>query len=432
MKTNLVKTSVNYANRSISSEEQALYDHLLTWVSAAPAPELLTRFRSLFIEGTGYPDRSISLLLDQIMAGPDIDTSFQHIFNRCCHILVNRWQTNRQTHGAIAALVQLIEVGPSTPVREVSRSRSVRHLRQVVAQFTETEQYLMLKRLVQLLDVPEALGVEHPMRPLGVLIGRYPYLYEHCLLGDESPLDHQRHVRQMKRQAQRRLELDLSQYVTYRVRKSKLRQQGLLDSQGHRLRPIENPTLLSDRKLVHSLQQFASQPGSRRTHKDVAQSFLAQSTRDNTFQSFKDDLYSYITAGVEMGYRGRQFNNLLHQQLKAIHPDNGQQSLNDFLLVRTCSQLFNFLVVDASPSRHHFVFIDLINNLGPLATTSILLRILLLCRKVKPYLERRFSVLFSHYETSTQATVSWLVQILEILNVALSLNFGTLNVSHAL
>jgi len=324
----------------------------------------------------------------------------------------------------------MLDAGPTSQVREVSRMRSVRRLSHVVAQFTETEQYLMLKRLVQVLDVPEAIPTEHPTRPLGVLIGRYPYLYEHCLISEESPQDHQRHVRRMQGEAQRRLELDLSQYVNYRVRKSRLRQQGMLASQEHRLRPIDNPTLLSDRELVRSLQRFNSQPGPRRTYKDIAQSFLSQRGQGTTFQSFKDDLYSYITEGVDSGYGNRQFNNLLHQQLMSIYPDSNQQQLNDFLIVRTCSQLFNFLVVDASPSRQHFVFIDLINNLGPLATTSLLLKILLLCRKVKPYLERRFSILFSNYEMSTQGTVTWLVKVLENLNVALCLNFGSLNLSH--
>ncbi len=427
-----MKTSASYAQKSISPEEQALYDHLLYWVSNAPADQLLSRFQALFIDGTGYPDRSITNLLDQITASQDVDAYFHHILNRCCHILINRWQTTRQNHGAIADLVSLIETGPKLQVREVSRTRSVRRLRQVVGQFTETEQYLMLKRLVQVLDVPEALPAEHPTRPLGVLIGRYPYLYEHCLLSEESPQDHQRHVRRMQGEAQHRLELDLSQYVTYRVRKSRLRRQGTLDSQGHRLRPIENPTLLSDRELVRSLQQFASTAGPRRTYNDMAQSLLSRSGKDARFQTFKDDLYSYITDSVDSSYGNRQFNNLLHHQLNAISPDSHHQRLNDFLLVRTCSQLFNFLVVDASPSRQHFVFIDLINNLGPLTTTSILLKLLLLCRKVKPYLERRFSILFSHYETSTQGSVAWLVEVLESLNVALSLNFGSLDLSHVL
>ena len=100
-------------------------------------------------------------------------------------------------------------------------------------------------------------------------------------------------------------------------------------------------------------------------------------------------------------------------------------------MVRTCSNLFNFLVVDPAGAHSHFVFIDLINNLGATLTTGLLLRILLLCRKVKPYLERRLSTLFSHYELAKQDSVGWLVKMLETLNLALSLTFGHLDISHA-
>jgi hypothetical protein len=53
----------------------------------------------------------------------------------------------------------------------------------------------------------------------------------------------------------------------------------------------------------------------------------------------------------------------------------------------------------------------------------------LLCRKVKPYLERRLSILFSHYEGYSRETVQWLVLALENVNVALSTNFGTVDLS---
>jgi hypothetical protein len=60
---------------------------------------------------------------------------------------------------------------------------------------------------------------------------------------------------------------------------------------------------------------------------------------------------------------------------------------------------------------------------------GLLLKIVLICRKVKPYLERKFAILFNHYETSTTSTVSWLVGTLEQLNIAFSLNFGNMDLS---
>jgi hypothetical protein len=103
--------------------------------------------------------------------------------------------------------------------------------------------------------------------------------------------------------------------------------------------------------------------------------------------------------------------------------------VNDFLVVRTCSQLLNFLVVESPQRPQHYVFVDLISNLGPTLATGLLLKIILICRKVKPYLEKRFSILFNHYESSSRDAVQWLVQAMENLNVALSTNFSTIDLS---
>jgi hypothetical protein len=120
---------------------------------------------------------------------------------------------------------------------------------------------------------------------------------------------------------------------------------------------------------------------------------------------------------------------MLAHQLENTSSQNDDQQVNEFLVIRTCSQLLNFLVLESTAHPQHFVFIDLINNLGPLLTTGLLLKVVLLCRKVKPYLEKRFSILFGHYETVTQNNVEWLVKMFENLNVALSMTFGTTDIS---
>jgi hypothetical protein len=44
-------------------------------------------------------------------------------------------------------------------------------------------------------------------------------------------------------------------------------------------------------------------------------------------------------------------------------------------------------------------------------------------------LEKRFSILFNHYESSQRDAVQWLVHAMENLNVALSTNFSTIDLS---
>jgi hypothetical protein len=96
--------------------------------------------------------------------------------------------------------------------------------------------------------------------------------------------------------------------------------------------------------------------------------------------------------------------------------------------MRTCNNLFNFLVQSPQQSEH-LLFIDLISNIGSLRTIEFLLKIALLSRSVKPNLEKRFSILFNHYESQVIDDILWLVESLENLNVALVANFGGVDLS---
>ena len=204
-----------------------LYDHLLAYAECETPQELIERFRSLFIDGVGYPSRKVVATLDEILDSNDIDQYFHYILNRCCHILVNRWQSRPQLQDAVTAFVETLEQGPTKQVTEYSRSRQIRKLREIVTEFTETEQYLTLKRLACLVDA----GCERSNStdlPLGTLIQRYPYLYRHCLVSDGSPQEHQQHIRRIQVKAQKKFEVNLSQYVTYRVRRARLEKQDFL------------------------------------------------------------------------------------------------------------------------------------------------------------------------------------------------------------
>lgn len=426
----MVTTRVSRYNRQITPEEQQIYDHLLYWVELESPSELIERFYALFIDGNRYVDADIAVALDKVAFSKTATEDFRYVLNRCCHILINRWQSRLQSQQAIPRLIDLFdEVASAKASLGAHRPRSTRRLHELVKLFTETEQYHTLRRLAEVLTQENEVNIRPEKRPLGSLIRRYPYLYEHCLLSEDSTQEQQHTVRKIQADFQRQFEIDLSQYVTYRVRQVQVSAQQNSGLQTRLITPIHNPTLLEDRDLGRALKYYVGKVDGFNTHRDLACSFSASSSRSSSFAAFKDDLYQYITSTVDPEYGRLKFNNQLHTQLKSILPDSNSQALNDFLVVRTCSQLLNFLVVDSSHSPNHFVFIDLLTNLGPILTTGILLRIVLFCRKVKPYLERRFSILFNHYELYTRETVHWLVEALEHLNIALSTNFGSVDLS---
>ena len=414
-------------HRPISPEEQQLYDYLLYWIELDSPSAMIERFRSLFINGAGingagYPDPQVAQALQKVVSTNVAREDFRYVLNRCCHILINRWRGHAQAEMAIPQLIQLFETSPTVSKISATYSPTVKRLHHLRQQFTETEQYLTLRRLAQVLtQTSESIG-DHP---LGGLICRYPYLYEHCLLNEASTTEQKATIQEIQGARQKQFELNLSQYVTYQVRRSRPLSPS---AAAPILHPVNNPTFLTELELGQALKHYVGKVDGNRTHKDLALNLLTH-TQSASFGSFKDDLYQYITAAVDPSYGRRKFNNQLHSHLKNILPEGDTQELNDFLLIRTCNHLLNFLVADKPQAPNHFVFVDLLTNLGSIATIGILLKIVLLCRKVKPCLERRLSILFSHYEMQTSMAVEWLVQALETLNVALTTNFGAINLS---
>jgi len=425
------KTLADRYNQPISPEEQQLYDHWLERVEWENETTLLEHFRLLFIRGSGYPDRGVAQAMEKLLRSPHIEEEFNFILNRCCYILINRWHTHPHRRRAIHRLVRLFdEVSPATPQSLYLHSRRTQRLSYLVRNFLESEQYHALKRFAEVLCQPPQPS-RHLTRaePLRTLIPRYPYLYRYCLLSEDSPYEHQQMIRQIQAQKQRKFELELSQYALHQVRRINLaRTQPEVAKQ--MTIPLANPTLLNDRELFFALKQFVGKVEGGNTYRDLARGFISQVSPNQTFRSFKSDFYEYlIHNSFESAYLNRQFNEKLYKQLQNTIPHSDDEPFSEFLMLRTCSQLLNFLVVESSQKPHHFVLIDLIANIGPTIVVSLLLKIVLLCRKVKPYLEKRFAVLFNHYESSSQDGLQWLVKVLENLNVGLTTNFGSVDLS---
>lgn len=415
-------TSTN-DNPDISDDQQILYNHLLDWVQRESPTQLIERFRLLFIDGIGYPEPDIAAALDRITASSLTAQAFNHMLNRCCHILVNRWQMHPKKKAAIPDLVALFE--RSSSQSETRRSPSSRRLQELVQIFTESEEYRTLKRLVEVVETPPPETHEQVKLPLSQLISRYPYLYSHYLLSKDSSTFTQQTIWQLQAQRQRQFEINLSRYATYLVRRS---QTSSTTSAGI-IKPVPNPTLLGDSELFYALKQFVGRVEGSYTYRDLAQHFLTRSCNTRSYLAFKNDLYEYLITSIEPEYGKHQFNQRLHQQLKNTFPQWNSQRVNDFLVGQTCDQLFNFLVVESPQQPEHFIFIDLISNLGPLRTTGLLLKIVLLFPQIQPHLERRFSILFNHYESQAIEDILDFVKSLENLNVALIVNFGAVDLS---
>lgn len=389
---------------------------------------MIERFRRLFIDGSNYPDAEILSALETLTATANIEQEFKFFLNRCCHILINRWHMQPQTHGAISELIALFE---STPARSRNlhfRDGATRRLHELVKQFKTSEQYAVLCRLGQVVNARTGVNIQpQANQPLVTLISRYPYLYEHCLLSDDASSEHKLTVRNIQTEVQRQFELDLSRYVTDRVRINHIQRLQQITTPATQ---IINPTLLSDRSLNATLYQFLGKIEGNYSYQELAQSFLIYTHQTANFGQYKDNLYEYLISGIDRQYGNNNFHNKLYNHLHNTLPDANGQLVDEFLIIRTCSQILNFLVVESQNKPQHYVFIDLIANQGTLRTTGLLLKVVLICHKVKPILAKRLAILFNHYESASASCIRWLVESLETVNVGLSIHFGNVDLSH--
>ena len=416
---------------STRQEQQQIYDHFLYRVKTESPGEILDRFHDLFIKGTGYQDHRIRVALEKIVEADNAELEFPPFFNRCCHIIINRWQMQPNSRFEVIELAVLIE--KALPPGGVN-SRTSRRLRQFIKDFQHNEYFVKIQRLARLIEGTLEPGQRRTQRieivtnSVGDLIQRYPYLHQHCLLTKGSANELLETVQTIQQGIQSSYELNLSQYITHRVRVAKLVKQFKAANKTRipkrLINQVENPTLLSDRELDRALRHYMGKVEQNYTYHDLSQNFLAYTSQVQTYREFKADLYEYIVSGIDSSYGERHFNQKLYSYLQNTLTDFDHRQLDEFITIRTYCQLFKFLVVDNKITYNHERYLNLVNHLGEVKTIGLLLKLVLLCNKVKPYLEQRFSILFAHYETVAEDQAPWLVKSLENLQVAFSIHFG--------
>ncbi len=408
-----------------SGIEQVIYEHFQRLIKTETPEQLLERFRSLFIEGVSYDDSRIWATIEKLASESTAEQSFSLVINRCCHILIGHWQLQPSGDKSIDRIISILANPDPLPGKY---SKISRRLRQLLKIYLGSNDYQILHRLNTAIGGQVLNRDAIELEPLGKLITRYPYLYEHYLVSVERTLENIQTVERIQHNLQDRQEAELSQYFTYQVRRSRIKAQVGRDA-AKNLPRIANPTLLPSKDLGIAFIQFAGKAESGGSYQDLSHHFADRLQSKPTIKAFKRDLYKYLVAGIDSSYGNRGFNDRLGKTIDGILVDRNSQQLDEVILVKICTHLLNYLVLESSIKAQHFVLMDLINNLGAAATTGLLLKIVLICPKTKPLLESRLSILFHHYESSRCKDVAWLVKSLEHWNVAESIHFGKLDAS---
>jgi len=394
---------------SAAELEGHIYTHLQQCRQQETADALLNRFEQLFIQAEGYPESLVWEALTDLAQHPQADREFKYTLNRCSYTLINPWSTQPRDHWAIPALVQLFESIPTAPTTQFSTHR-IRHLSR---SFTQTEQYAALRRFANLIEENSNSDRAIDEQPVAKQLKRYPFLYDSSLLTKDSDQDQKTQVGKLRQEAEAKLGIQLARYCNRSSRGGAA--------------SVANPTQLPDAELEEALKYYTGKVEGNRSHRDLAQMFQTYSKTVRSFRDFKEEFLEFLLAplaDVDPRYVNNHFGRALRQYLRETLQDFDGQRLTDFIVITTCQKLLNFLVVQGRQQPVFRRFWQLMNEVGYTLTVGLLLRVVLFCAAVKPWLENRLSVLFNYHERYACKEVAWLVTILEHMNVALITNFG--------
>lgn len=418
----------------ITQEEQRLYDRFTQLVSQQSSEQLLSEFKAFWIDGTNSQDETLDLARENLLSYKTPQDSFNVCLYQCCQILIEAWQQQPETAAAIPKLIGLL-FGPFSPDADAYwRSRIALRLNERLKAFRQSDPANSLQHFLALLQpIPISLA-QLETQPLKSLLYRYPYLYYYSLIGENSS-SLSNTLRRIKGAKTKEFETDLSQYVVDQVRRRdphKSQDKSAQKNAG-KLFSKNNPTFLSDKELNRALQEYLGKVDGTYTNRDLAQTFSSYSkTQIQYYGDFKKIFHQYLTKNLTSSYSNRQLNPLLQKQLDSILPSKTDNLISDFLTMRTCTDILNFLVVETAPPHKHITFMNLISNLGAIRTTSLLMKILLICPQARPQLEKQLWILFKYYQDSPCPRVKGLIKIWENYNVALAAYFGKADLSWCL
>lgn len=415
---------MSYFYREFNIDAESLYSHLEGLRETVPANELLYRFNALLIKGEDYPEPEILQALHRMLGSLWIEQEFDNVFNRCCYILINYWWLKRSWE-LTPRLIQLINTASEQPASASENTG----LRNRLKQFTQSAKYKLLRDCEQVVSfIPH--GSTDGVEVIGGLISQYPYLYPYYLREWNNSSDSgQQALDALKYTREQEFEQSLYTYAKGVHREHSAARQSII-------LPNQKPTSLSDESLRSAIRTFSGKAEGHYTYQDTARQTLVKLDKVADHRAAKHCIKDYLARSIQYtpkpSYGDRKFNHWLGKQLDNSSPDRDHSKMNPRLLMSTCRELIDALIVPPSRSfENHLMFTDLIANLEATFAMGFVLKIVLLCQKfgenlkaIRNHVAARLAELFKYYESYSQEDLKWLVECLDNWLVASTVQFG--------
>lgn len=377
---------------AICHSQETIYQYFLTDLATQTATEALEAFTKLFIEYTPQPSSQKAYqALSQIL-GANQESQFRQMLKRVFFILINQWETSREAK-LTDEFIKLFKKTPSQCtlthpqctrlalwLKNFSASQDYQEIQLHVSEFEETDQPSWVQRYRTYFLVRQALDLNNSVE--------------------------QRHAARVRAKALKdQFKFTLALY-TARTQSSPLHAE-----------KARNPTRLSDNLLELTRKSLVRR--GQFSYANLAHIFLEE-TQNQTYQEFKQSLKKYLTFGMDSPEVTHLIHSRLFSKIDALYRIQNSQPLKENLRLLTCNRLIDCLIME-DKHQPSDLFVQFISRGNPFQFVLIFVKIILICPSAKVYLERRISNLLEYYCELPEERGEWLVNFLEILNVALAI-----------
>ncbi len=383
-------------DHSITRAQQTIYGYLLDIVKQWPSEEVLLEFKRLFLY---HVDAVSSGPIDAVyrIVFSDREDEFRNTLKRCCYILVNNWDAARR----VQPIKDLITAFDVEVVQRDTASPSLKRLNQWIENFKHSQDFADLKMFVARYDQKSEEGDWSKRFTSYLLVPQYINL--------RNPVEQREAARALAKQLRHQFKVDLAMYVA--------RMQSQSQSSYTTEEQPKNPTALGD-DVLRLVKMVVAKRGNY-SYLSLANIFLGQ-IQNVHYAEFKQCLHKYLIFSVNRSQFGKALKLRLSDKLDSLYKDYEPKAVTDALILRTCNRMIDFLTTEnrQEPSS---LFVLLLSQGNPMTLVVALLKIILVSRNSRLYLEARIAELIRYYETFPEQDCWWVVNFLEIFNVTFTI-----------
>ncbi|MCL5272045.1 MAG: hypothetical protein M1486_01775 [Gammaproteobacteria bacterium] len=390
--SNEPSSEISNLTQQISSIEEAqeiIYCYLLEIVKQWHPETVLEEFKHLFIQDNDSVSSNPVRAIYEIVFASNQE-EFHYTIKRSCYILVNNWVARRK----YKYIQNLVEIFKDPIISKRSLSPLIERLRSWIEIFVNSEDYRQLKLYVQTKLQEEPWWSRRYTSYL--LATQYSDL--------RNPVEQREAAKNRARQLKFRFKYDLAMYMA--------RFESATTNQN-----LQNPTEVGDEVLRIIKIIVAKRDTASYIH--MADIFVTK-IKEQNYKKFKQSLKDYLVCYGESQQFFDTVKVELWNKLDSLYENWHERKVTDAMLLKTCHKLIDYLTIENSRRQPSQILVSLMSKDNPLTVVILLLKISLICRDSRTYLESCIADLIKYYEKFPEKCV-WMINFIEIFNIVFAI-----------